>query len=256
MNRIDQLFKNKKNNILSIYFTAGYPHLESTAEIIRCLSEAGVDMIEIGIPFSDPLADGPPIQKSNAIALRNGMNLKLLFEQLSEIRKEVKIPLLLMSYFNPVYQFGVGKFSMMAGKCGIDGLIIPDLPPEVYTKEYYSLFRKHDLCNVLLISPQSTSERIRFIDEISRGFIYMVSSSAVTGTKGNFSDEQIAYFERVKKMNLTNPVLTGFGISGRDTFLKAGMYSNGGIIGSEFIRLLAKDGNMKENIYGFIKEIR
>ena len=256
MNRIDKLFREKKNNMLSIYFTAGYPNLDSTVGIIRTLAEVGADMIEIGMPFSDPMADGPVIQRSNEKALQNGMNLKLLFKQLKNIRNEVKIPLLLMGYLNPVMQFGVGNFCRKCFETGIDGVILPDLPPVIYTEEYRSIFDKYNLYNILLISPQSSTGRISAIDKISRGFIYMVSSSSVTGTKGSFSDDQMIYFRRVSEMNLKNPCLIGFGISNRETFLNAGKYAGGGIIGSAFVKILGQEGNVAENISEFIKEIK
>jgi tryptophan synthase alpha chain len=256
MNRIDKLFREKKGTILSVYFTAGYPRLDSTAGIIGALAEAGADMIEIGMPFSDPVADGPVIQHSSEKALRNGMNLKLLFDQLSEIRHEVKIPLLLMGYLNPVMQFGVENFCRECTRTGIDGVILPDLPPIVYKEEYFSIFNMYNLYNIMLISPQSSVERITAIDKISRGFVYMVSSSSVTGSKGNFSDDQISYFKRVSEMELRNPVLIGFGISNHETFINAGKFARGGIIGSAFVNILEQDGNDFENINQFMKEIR
>jgi tryptophan synthase alpha chain len=256
MNRIDKLFSEKKTSILSIYFTAGFPNLDSTAAIIRTLAEAGADMIEIGIPFSDPMADGPVIQHSNQIALQNGMSLKLLFNQLSDIRKEVKIPLLLMGYLNPVMQFGIERFCAECSRTGIDGVILPDLPPLIFAEEYISFFKEYDLYNILLISPQSSSERISSLDKISRGFIYMVSSSSVTGTKNRFTDDQMSYFRRVQNMNLKNPCLIGFGISSRETFSDAGKFSRGGIIGSGFVKILEKEGETSENIIRYIKEIK
>jgi len=256
MNRIDKLFKDKKSNILSVYFTAGYPYLDSTTGILRALADSGADMIEIGMPFSDPMADGPVIQRSNEKALQNGMSIKMLFKQLNNIRDKVKIPLLLMGYLNPVIQFGVGNFCRQCMETGIDGVILPDLPPLVYTEQYLPFFEKHNLYNILLIIPQSDNERISTIDKISRGFIYMVSSSSVTGIKGNFSDEQVSYFERINEMNLKNPCLIGFGISNQETFKKAGKYARGGIIGSAFVNILGQDGNVEEKITQFIKKIR
>jgi tryptophan synthase alpha chain len=256
MNRIDKLFKEKKTNILSVYFTAGYPNLDSTTVIIKALENAGADMIEIGMPFSDPMADGPVIQHSNEQALKNGMSLKLLFSQLSGIRKEVKIPLLLMGYLNPVIQFGIANFCAECSSVGIDGVILPDLPPQNFVEEYFSIFDKYDLYNILLISPQSSAERIYTIDKISRGFIYMVSSSSVTGTKNDFSEEQVAYFKRVQNMNLDNPCLIGFGISNRETYNKAGKYARGAIIGSAFVKSLGKDDKVIENIGRFIRNIK
>jgi tryptophan synthase alpha chain len=255
MNRIDKLFSEKKDNILSVYFTAGYPQLDSTVEIIRALADAGADVIEIGIPFSDPMADGPVIQRSNEKALRNGMNLKLLFSQLRNIRNEVRVPILLMGYLNPVMQFGIEEFCIKCMETGIDGVILPDLPPSVYSTEFLPVFNKYKLYNILLISPRSTAERIQAIDKISQGFIYMVSSSSVTGRKGGFSDDQIAYFKRVGELKLQNPRLIGFGISNRGAFVSASKNASGGIIGSAFIDILDKDGDMIENIHSFISEI-
>ena len=255
MNRIDKLFKEKKTNILSVYFTAGYPELNSTIDIIKALECAGADMIEIGIPFSDPMADGPVIQHSNEKALRNGMSLKLLFSQLSHIRDEVKIPLLLMGYLNPVIQFGIENFCMHCKTIGIDGVILPDLPPQIYIEEYFPVFNKYNLYNILLITPQSAEDRISAIDKISHGFIYMVASSSVTGAKDAFSQDQISYFRRVQSMHLENPGLIGFGISNRESFINAGKYARGAIIGSAFVKVLAKDGDLIENINRFIKNI-
>ena len=256
MNRIDNLFLGKKNEILSIYFTAGYPNLDSTAGIIKALAYSGVDMIEIGMPFSDPIADGPVIQLSNEKALRNGMNLKLLFNQLSDIRNEVKIPLLLMGYLNPVMQFGVENFCAECERTGIDGIILPDLPPLVYNEEYLYLFNRHNLYNIMLITPQSSKERILEIDNLSQGFIYMVSSSSVTGSRQGFSNDQLSYFERVSEMNLKNPCLTGFGITDHNTFINATRYSRGGIIGSAFVKVLGKEGDSDTIIREFINGIR
>lgn len=256
MNRIDKLFQEKQSPVLSVYFTAGYPHLDSTAIILKTLAAAGADMIEIGMPFSDPMADGPVIQHSNEVALRNGMSVKLLFNQLSEIRKETDIPLLLMGYLNPVIQFGVENFCRECNKTGIDGVILPDLPPLVYSEEYLSVFNKYNLYNILLISPQSSIERITAIDKISRGFIYMVSSSAVTGTKAGFSDDQKLYFKRVKDLKLKNPCLIGFGISNIETFITAAKYARGGIIGSAFLKTLDREGDLNETIRQFVTEIK
>jgi tryptophan synthase alpha chain len=256
MNRIDKLFSEKKGNILSIFFTAGYPELDSMAGIIKALAESGADMIEIGMPFSDPIADGPVIQHSNEKALGNGMSIKLLFNQLSDIRNGVNIPILLMGYLNPVIQFGVEKFCENCMQCGIDGVILPDLPPEIFAEEFYHIFKKYNLYNILLISPQSTNDRISEIDNISRGFIYMVSASSVTGSNGNFSADQISYFKRVNEMKLKNPCLIGFGISDRQTYVMAGKYSRGGIIGSAFVKTLGMEGDLIENIRKYIIRIR
>lgn len=256
MNRIDLLFQSKRNNILSIYFTAGYPFLDSMPSVIKSLAEAGVDLIEIGVPFSDPLADGPVIQKSNDLALRNGMNINLLFRQLENIRKNVNIPLILMGYFNPVLRFGVDAFCRKCNEAGIDGVILPDLPPDQYSLHYSSTFIKYDLKNILLISPQTDNDRVRMIDELSGGFVYMVSSASTTGIRRGFSEVQKEYFGRIKALNLTKPRLIGFGISDAETFREACKDADGAIIGSAFIKLLGEKGVAKETITGFIKEIR
>ena len=256
MNRIDKLFNEKQGNILSVYFTAGYPLLDSTAGIVKALADAGTDMVEIGMPFSDPMADGPVIQHSNEIALKNGMSLKLLFRQLHNIRSEVNIPLLLMGYINPVMQFGVENFCRQCMETGIDGVILPDLPPMVFVEEYLPLFEKYNLYNILLISPRSDDDRIRAIDKISHGFIYMVSSSSVTGVKGNFSDDQLSYFKRVTDMKLENPGLIGFGISNHETFMNACKYARGAIIGSAFVKMLGQEVNVAEKVTQFVKGIR
>jgi tryptophan synthase alpha chain len=256
MNRINRLFQNNPENVLSVYFTAGYPALNSTAEIIQSLSLAGVDMIEIGIPFSDPLADGPVIQSSSAQALKNGMSLKLLFDQLKFIRKKTGIPLLLMGYLNPVLQFGMENFCTYCAETGIDGVILPDLPVDVYEKEYITVFEEKGLHHIFLLSPQTKPERIRKIDNLSRGFIYMVSSSSTTGVKTSFSPEQVEYFGRIHAMMLKNPTLIGFGISNTDSFKTACRYSSGAIIGSAFVNMLGERGYSETEIRRFVQEIR
>jgi tryptophan synthase alpha chain len=202
------------------------------------------------------MADGPVIQHSNEIALQNGMSLKVLFSQLQAIRNEVDIPLILMGYINPVIQFGVENFCRQCSEMGIDGVILPDLPPEIYIEEYLPLFERFELYNILLITPQSDDDRISAIDKISRGFIYMVSTSSVTGVKGKFSENQLSYFKKVNAMTLNNPGLIGFGISDHDSFNIASENARGGIIGSAFVKLLGKDGNLPEEIFRFVKEIR
>ena len=242
MNRIQQkLNQNKK--LLSIYFTAGYPNLEDTADIIKSLENCGVDMIEIGLPFSDPLADGPTIQDSSTTALKNGMSTEKLFEQIDTIRPSVSIPLIIMGYFNPILQYGVEAFCAKCRATGIDGLIIPDLPVDVYHEEYKKTFDSYGLINVFLITPQTSDDRIRFIDSVSNGFIYMVSSSSTTGAKSGFGEEQTAYFNRIAQMKLRNPQIVGFGISNSHTFHQATTYAKGAIIGSAFIKHLSKYGN-------------
>lgn len=241
MNRIQDKLQ-KKGKLLSIYFTAGYPSLNDTAKIIQDLEKSGVDMIEIGLPFSDPLADGPTIQESSTAALRNGMTTEILFEQLKDIRETVSIPLIIMGYFNPILQYGVETFCKKCQEIGIDGLIIPDLPVDVYHEEYQAIFEKYGLINVFLITPQTSEERIRFIDSVSNGFIYMVSSASVTGAKSGFGQEQQDYFERIENMKLSNPQIVGFGISNSETFQQATKTAKGAIIGSAFIKHLTKNG--------------
>lgn len=253
-NRIDHLFKTKRKNILSIYFTAGFPNLNDTVKIISELEKNGVNLVEIGIPFSDPSADGPTIQKSNQQALKNGMSLKILFEQLKEIRNSVKMPLILMGYFNPVMQFGVENFCKKCCETGIDGVILPDLPLDEYEKNYKQYFTENNLHNILLITPQTDEARIRKIDRAGSGFIYMVSTASTTGDGKRVEDFHRDYFERIQQMNLNNPHLIGFGISGRETFENACNYANGAIIGSAFVKALQNGAGLKENIAGFIKK--
>ena len=255
MNRINKLFQQKPGNILSIYFTAGYPKLDTTAGIIKTLARAGADMIEIGIPFSDPMADGPVIQKSSDRALKNGMKLSLLFEQLQEIRKEVNLPLLMMGYLNPVMQYGIENFCRKCRETGIDGAILPDLPLDMYLEEYKPVFERYGLHMVFLISPQTAEKRIRLIDKVSNGFIYMVSASSTTGAKKGFSPAQIDYFERIHEMKLRNPRLIGFGISSHDTFSVACRYAQGAIIGSAFVKALEGAGDLEERIKKFCQRI-
>lgn len=252
MNRINQKLKENKK-LLSIYFTAGYPALDDTVTIIQQLENCGVDMIEIGLPFSDPLADGPTIQASSTRALKNGMTTTLLFEQLKDVRKTVTIPLIIMGYFNPILQFGVEAFCKKCNEIGIDGLIIPDLPVDVYNENYKSIFEKYGLINVFLITPQTSVERINFIDSISKGFIYMVSSASVTGNQSGFGHEQTSYFKRINEMNLHNPQIVGFGISNNETFMQATKYAKGAIIGSAFIKYISENGI--NDISGFIRTI-
>jgi tryptophan synthase alpha chain len=256
MNRIEKLFKTKRNNILSIYFTAGYPELNHTHTIIRELDKSGVDMIEIGMPFSDPVADGPVIQQSSEKALRNGISLNLLFRQLKQVREITDLPLIIMGYINPVFKFGIENFLAKCRETGIDGVIIPDLPVDEYRKSYKVLFDKYNLLNVFLVSPQTPEERILYLDSIAEGFLYIVSTSTTTGITNNFDNIQIKYFEKINSLNLKSPRLIGFGISDKATFLLACEYSNGAIIGSAFIKSLDKTGPLSENINGFIRKLR
>ena len=224
MNRINKVFENKKE-ILSIYFTAGFPNLSDTSSIIENLDKSGVDMIEIGLPFSDPIADGPTIQQSSSTALKNGMTTKKLFSQLKDLRKLTNIPIIIMGYFNPIMQYGIEPFCKDCESIGIDGLIIPDLPVDIYYNNYKKTFEKYKLLNMFLITPQTSIERVKFIDKISNGFIYMVSSFSITGAVNSFQKEQKEYFERINKMNLKSPLLIGFGISNRETYKDAIKFS-------------------------------
>lgn len=253
MNRINQKL-NEDKKLLSIYFTAGYPNLNDTLTIIENLEKSGVDMIEIGLPFSDPLADGPTIQASSTEALKNGMTTEVLFKQLKDVRKTVSIPLIIMGYFNPMLQYGVEAFCKKCQEIGIDGLIIPDLPVDVYNEHYKSTFEKYGLINVFLITPQTSKERIKFIDSISNGFIYMVSSASVTGSSKGFGDTQTNYFKHIADMQLNNPQIVGFGINNNDTFTQATTYAKGAIIGSAFIKHLSNNGVNK--IENFISSVR
>lgn len=254
-NRIQQLFSKKKGNILSIYFTAGYPTLDDTLEIVENLENAGVDLIEIGFPFSDPLADGPVIQQSSQKAIENGMTLKLLFEQLKNIRQQTNIPLILMGYFNPVLQFGVEKFVEKCSEVGIDGVIIPDLPVDYYEAHFKNLFQKNGLSNILLITPETTNARVQMIDALSDGFIYMVSSNSITGGENNLALKS-DYFKRIDQLKLTNPTLIGFGIHDKQTFESACENSSGAIIGSAFVKHLTTYGTSKEAVFEFVKNFQ
>lgn len=242
MNLIYNILKEKSSNNLSIYFTAGFPGLHDTTKVIQELSNARVDFIEVGLPYSDPLADGPTIQKSSQEALQNGINLDIVFDQLLQIKKTNKTPLVLMGYLNQLLKYGEEKFCQNVVDCGIDTLILPDLPMVEYENHYQSLFDSYGINNVFLITPQTTDERILKIDSYTKSFIYMVASSAITGAKGEISEEQIAYFKRIKSMNLKSKLIIGFGISDHQTFSKACEFANGAIIGSAFIEHIEKKG--------------
>lgn len=256
MNRIHYLFNTKQDRVLSIYFTAGFPKLEDTIPIMEAIEAGGADIIEIGIPYSDPIADGPTIQDSNMIALENGMSMKKLFDQLKGFRAKVHLPVVLMGYLNPIMQFGMEEFCKKCKEVGVDGLIVPDLPMQQYLDEYKSLFDSYGLVNTFLISPQTSEKRIREIDENTDGFIYMVSSHSITGAKADISEEQIAYFERVKAMNLKNPRLIGFGISDAQTFTTASQYSNGAIIGSAFIKKIKDAQDLSQDIQAYLRAVK
>lgn len=246
MDRINQLFSNKKHDILSIYFCAGAPKADNTAEVITSLEKNGVDMIEIGIPFSDPLADGPVIQDASCRALRNGMTLTGLFAQLEGIRSTVSIPLVLMGYLNPIMQYGMEQFFRSCSSTGIDGAIIPDLPFDEYMQSVKPIAEKYGIKVIMLITPETSEERIRLIDDNTEGFIYMVSSAAVTGAQKDFDTQKQEYFKRIEGMNLRNPRMIGFGISNRQTYEAAASHAAGCIIGSRFVTLLNEESGNAE----------
>ncbi|MEE1223553.1 MAG: tryptophan synthase subunit alpha [Bacteroidaceae bacterium] len=255
MNRINKLFAVKKENILSIYFCAGHPTADSTVEIIQTLERRGVDMVEIGIPFSDPMADGPVIQDAATKALRNGMNLHRLFAQLKDIRRSVSIPLILMGYLNPVMHFGFENFCRECKACGIDGVILPDLPLKDYMETFKPVADRYEVRIIMLITPETGEERIRFIDQHTDGFIYMVSSAAITGAQKEFNAARQAYFNRVNSMGLTHPRMIGFGISNRQTLEAAQQNASGAIIGSSFVSLLDRLGNADEAISRLLENL-
>ena len=254
MNRIDEVFSKKKKGVLNIYFTAGYPKINDTLRIARTLEGAGVDIIEIGIPYSDPIADGPTIQDSSQKALDAGMSLKLLMRQLQDLRKHIKIPVILMGYINPVLQYGFTKFCQDCKEVGIDGVILPDLPMQEYAEMYQVTFEEYGIYNIFLMTPQTSEKRVLQINEASKGFIYMVSSASITGAKQEVSQAQIDYFERIQKMKLSVQRLIGFGISNKETFDNACQYASGAIIGSAFINQLNKDDS-DEAITSFVGSI-
>lgn len=256
MNRINQLFESNKKNLLSIYFCAGSPTLNDTVKVIETLEKNGVDMIEIGIPFSDPMADGVVIQEAATQALRNGMSLKLLFNQLTDIRQKVSIPLLLMGYLNPIMQFGFENFCKTCKACGIDGVIIPDLPFKDYQEKYKAIAQANQVNIIMLITPETSEERIREIDENTDGFIYMVSSAATTGAQSDFNQQKLDYFKRINDMKLCNPRMVGFGISNQATFQSACDYARGGIIGSSFVKLLNEEKEPEKAIKRLLKAIK
>ena len=254
MNSIKNIFQTKDQNLLSIYFTCGFPKLNDTTRVIEGLTSAGVDFIEVGLPYSDPLADGPTIQESSQKALENGINLDIVFEQLMTIKETNKTPLVLMGYLNQLLKYGEDKFCQKVVDCGIDTLILPDLPMVEYENHYKALFDKYGINNVFLITPHTTEERIKKIDSYTESFIYMVASSSITGAKGEISQQQIDYFQRIKTMNLQSKLIIGFGISDHQTFSTACQYANGAIIGSAFINALADNGI--NHINSFIAQIR
>ncbi len=255
LNRLTKLFENKRENLLTVYFTAGYPKLDDTETIICSLAESGTNIIEIGIPYSDPLADGPVIQESGMAAIDNGMTLQVLFNQLTDIRTKTQVPLILMGYFNQMLQYGVDKFLDDCVKTGIDGLIIPDLPLMEYEQFYKDKLTQRNISISFLITPQTEESRIHKVDALSTGFIYVVSDSSITGMKTGISNQQISYFERIKSLQLKTPQLIGFGISDRESYLTASKYANGAIIGSAFIKHLKDKKEVDKATADFINLI-
>jgi tryptophan synthase alpha chain len=256
MNRLHNLFAGEKRNLLSIYYTAGAPELNSTVDIAERLEKAGVDFLEIGFPYSDPLADGPTIQQSSQTALENGMNLNVLFEQLASLRKKVNIPVLLMGYLNPVVQYGIERFCKQAAEAGVDGVILPDLPIYEYENMYGKYFKENNLSNIFLVTPQTSEERIRHIDTLSEAFIYLLSSSTITGKSLEINDVVDSYFMRIKNMGLKNPTIVGFGIASKPAFQKACQYNSGAIVGSAFVKYLSAEKNYLDGIPAFIKQFK
>ena len=255
MNRIDKLFSEKKQNVLNVYCTAGYPKLDSTIQVLNALQENGADLIEIGMPYSDPLADGPVIQQSSAIAIENGMGIQVLFDQLKDLRKNgLHTPIILMGYMNPILQFGIENFCAAAETVGVDGVILPDLPMYEYETIYKQLFEKHNLKFIFLVTPETSEERIRKIDNLCTGFIYAVSSSSTTGSNKVIGDQE-AYFSKLQKMKLKNPILVGFGIKDKHTFLAACKHTNGAIIGSAYIQALKNATDIPLITKDFLKMI-
>ena len=255
MSRLSELFARKKNNVLNVYCTAGYPALDSTVPVMKALQNSGADLIELGMPYSDPLADGPVIQASSAKALQNGMTIAKLFEQLEDFRREISVPVVLMGYLNPLLQYGFETFCAKAAAVGIDGLIIPDIPMFEYEKEYAAIIRKYELDFIFLVTPETSEERIQKLDRLSTGFLYAVSSSSITGSAKDFSAVEV-YLDKLQNMGLKNPVLVGFGIKDKATFDTAAKYTAGAIIGSAYIKALENSGDLEVATKEFIGGIR
>jgi tryptophan synthase alpha chain len=255
MRRIEKLFKERNSNILNVYCTAGYPQLDSTLEVMKALQNSGADIIELGMPYSDPLADGPVIQQSSSVALANGMTIKKLFEQLKDFRKNISIPVILMGYMNPVLQYGFEKFCADAASVGIDGLILPDLPEHEFETEYGEIVKRHKLDFIFLVTPETSEQRVRKLDQLSSGFLYAVSSSSTTGSSKNLTDVK-AYLQKLRDLKLKNPVLVGFGIKDKTTFETACINANGAIIGTAYIKALARPGDIADITRKFLESIK
>jgi tryptophan synthase alpha chain len=260
MNRITTLFSGvnaqSEAGLLNVYFTAGFPELNDTMRVLQALQDGGADLVEIGMPYSDPVADGETIQKSNDRALENGMTVKILFDQLADMRESISVPVLLMGYVNPVLQYGMEAFCKKCAEVGVDGLILPDMPMDVYLNEYKAIFDAYGILNIFLVTPQTSEKRIRQIDEVSEGFIYTVSSASVTGSNSGVSDDMESYFQRLNAMQLRNPRLIGFGIKDHKTFKKASDYAAGAIIGSAFIRVLQESNDLEQDIKSFVRSVK
>ncbi len=254
-NKLTELFQLKNSDLLNVYCTAGYPAKDSTVKVLSALQKNGVDIIEVGMPYSDPIADGPVIQQSNMQALENGMTIELLFTQLNEAKPSINVPIILMGYLNPVLQFGIEKFCKAAAEVGISGLILPDLPMHEYEEMYSAMFKQYNLSFIFLVTPQTSAERIKKADKLSTGFLYAVSSSATTGTSGSVEDKK-AYFERIAAMKLKNPLMIGFGINDKSSYENACMYARGGIIGSAYIKALGISGDVEDATKTFLETIR
>jgi len=254
MSRIEALFGRKKERVLNVYCTAGYPELNSTMDVILTLEKSGADLIELGMPYSDPLADGPVIQASSSRALQNGMSIEVLFDQLKTLRAKTQIPLILMGYMNPVIQYGFQKFCEGAAAVGVDGLILPDLPEYEYETMYGDIIKKVGLDFIFLVTPETSETRIKKLDSLSSGFLYAVSSSATTGNEKDF-DQVTVYLQRLKDMQLKNPVLVGFGIKDKNTFDTACRYANGAIIGSAYIKALEQPGDIQSLTKKFLEQV-
>lgn len=254
MNRLETLFQQKRNNVLNVYCTAGFPHLDSTIDVMDALQKNGADIIELGMPYSDPIADGPVIQQSNAVALNNGISITKLFEQLRGFRQKIFAPVILMGYMNPVLQYGFEKFCKDAADVAVDGLIIPDLPGFEFENEYGPMIRKYGLCFIFLVTPETSEERIRKFDELSTGFLYAVSSSSTTGQDSDLSKQE-AYFRKLNNMKLNNPILVGFGIHDNKSFSQACQFLNGAIIGSAYIKALQKENGIEVNTKNFLESV-
>ena len=249
------MFATKKEKVLNIYCTAGYPRIDSTLKIIKALEANGADLVELGMPYSDPLADGPVIQASSTVALKNGMTIRLLFEQLKDLRKDIHVPVLLMGYMNPVLQYGFEKFCADAAAAGVDGLILPDLPEYEFETEYGSIIKKYDLDFIFLVTPETSEERVKKLDKLSSGFLYAVSSSSTTGSDKNMSDVR-QYLEKLQKIGLKNPILVGFGIRDKQSFDEACLHAQGAIIGTAFIKALENSQDEDKSVKQFLKVIR